>query len=480
MIKRNLHIILILLLLLDICYSFIQHYHTQLDGDIAGGVVPSSDVQKILDNPFGLNVILKNHVYPNPNRFFAHWVMSAYFNNVPFVFQKFVSPVDSIYLSCALAKIIIQISIIFLIAICICGIRKILKKEILIAAVLITPLFQTCGYRGYMGIIDPSITYTFFYPLPLIFLMLFFLLYYYAITNKEKNKFSIPIKIYLLVMAVVLPLSGPLIPGTILIVCSLILLQKWLIYFTQSPKLSSFQKLFLSINKVPKFFIFIFILLIVISLYSLYIGRNNSINFDNAISIKDRYLRIPAGLYFQFTQKLGWPLLFLMLAINTLIIWKKHNQTEGQKILRLLKWIVIFSAFFIFLLPLGGFRTYRPNILRYDTIMPITICLIFIYGISTYFLINNVSTKYKKYYLSGVIIIMLIFTYADKPNFSENVCERQALETIAQSPEKIVFLKSDCTIMSWEKITDYKDSELNAKLLQYWNVTKEKKLYYQK
>jgi len=169
-----------------------------------------------------------------------------------------------------------------------------------------------------------------------------------------------------------------------------------------------------------------------------------------------------------------------MLAINTLIIWKKHNQTEGQKILRLLKWIVIFSAFFIFLLPLGGFRTYRPNILRYDTIMPITICLIFIYGISTYFLINNVSTKYKKYYLSGVIIIMLIFTYADKPNFSENVCERQALETIAQSPEKIVFLKSDCTIMSWEKITDYKDSELNAKLLQYWNVTKEKKLYEQK
>ena len=111
MIKRNLHIILILLLLLDICYSFIQHYHTQLDGDIAGGVVPSSDVQKILDNPFGLNVLLKNQVYPNPNRFFSHWIFSGYFKTVPLIMQKFADPIDSIYLSCALAKTIIQIII---------------------------------------------------------------------------------------------------------------------------------------------------------------------------------------------------------------------------------------------------------------------------------------------------------------------------------------------------------------------------------
>ena len=129
MLKRYLYLVLLLLLLLDISYSFIQHEHIPLEGDIAGGVVPASDVQKILNDPFGFNVIFKNQIYPNPNRFFAHWFMSAYFKTMPFVFQKFVSPVDSIYLSCALAKIIIQISIIFLIAICICGIRKILKKE---------------------------------------------------------------------------------------------------------------------------------------------------------------------------------------------------------------------------------------------------------------------------------------------------------------------------------------------------------------
>lgn len=480
MIKRNLYLVLVLLLLLDISYSFIQHYHIPLEGDIAGGVVPSSDVQKILNDPFGISVISNNQVYPNPNRFFAHWFMSVYFKTIPFVFQKFVSPIDSIYMSCAFAKTLIQVSIIFLIAMCICGIRKLFKKEVLIAAVLITPLFQTCGYQSYMGIIDKSITYTFFYPLPLVFLLLFFLLFYYSITNKENIKFNIHIKIYLLVMAVILPLSGPLIPGTVLIVCLLVLLQRWLIYFTQSPKLSSFQKLLFLINKVPKFFLFIFILIVVISLYSLYIGKNNSINFDNAISIKERYLRIPAGLYYQFTQKLGWPLLFLMIIINTLIIWKKHNQIEGQRILHLLKWIGIFAAFYIMLLPLGGFRTYRPNILRYDTIMPLTICMIFVYGFSTYFLINNILPKYKKLYLSGIVVVLLIFTYADKPNLNENICERQGLEIIAQSPEKIVFVESDCTIMSWEKTTDYRNSELNAKLLQYWGVTKEKKLYYQK
>jgi len=44
MLKRYLYLVLLLLLLLDISYSFIQHEHIPLEGDIAGGVVPASDV----------------------------------------------------------------------------------------------------------------------------------------------------------------------------------------------------------------------------------------------------------------------------------------------------------------------------------------------------------------------------------------------------------------------------------------------------
>lgn len=46
--------------------------------------------------------------------------------------------------------------------------------------------------------------------------------------------------------------------------------------------------------------------------------------------------------------------------------------------INLFKWIGVFSLFYILLLPLGGYRDYRPNVLRHDTILPITLSLIFV------------------------------------------------------------------------------------------------------
>jgi hypothetical protein len=93
--------------------------------------------------------------------------------------QSFVDPIDSIYLAGALAKIFIQILILTLLSFYITGRQKVLISDFLTAAVLVIPLFQTNGYRSYMGIIDPSITYTFFYALPCAILLLFYLPFYY-------------------------------------------------------------------------------------------------------------------------------------------------------------------------------------------------------------------------------------------------------------------------------------------------------------
>ena len=56
-----------------------QHYSMPLDGDMAGGIVPAEDVKLILNDPFGISVITDNAVYPNPNRYFAHWTFFTYF-----------------------------------------------------------------------------------------------------------------------------------------------------------------------------------------------------------------------------------------------------------------------------------------------------------------------------------------------------------------------------------------------------------------
>ena len=481
MFKQILSKILLLLLLLDIGYSFIQHYHMPLDGDMAEVIMPkpSSLYYEVLQDPFGLNALLKNETYSNPNRFFAHWSTSAYFKTIPLLLQKFIDPIESVYLSSALAKIFIQVMIIYLLAVYITGSGNVLKNQFLIAAILITPLFQTSGYNRYMGIIDQSVTFTFFYALPLCLLLLFFLPFFKAVYNNQKPKLNIIVKVLLALMLVFLSLNGPLVSGVVLIVCPLVLLNKWRINYKQMDEMPFFQRVFYAIKKIPHYLLFYFIGISVLSLYSLYIGKNNILNTGDFIPLIDRYLRLPAGIYFQFTQKLGFPLLFLMIAINAIIINKHYKTTEGQKILNLLKWVGIFTLIYILLLPLGGYRIYRSNILRYDTIMPITLGLMFIFGKSTLYLINNISKKYKKIYVSGIVVFLLIFTNSDRLDISKYECEKQALETIAQSPEKIILLNCDCTVMTWRKLYNYNHSERNAELLNYWNITNEKKLYYQ-
>lgn len=480
MTKRIIYYILLLFLLADISYSFVQHLKMPLDGNMAAGIIPSNDVKKIFEDPFGISVITKNAVYPNPNRFFAHWTFSKYFLYTPIALQNIVNPIDSIYLSCAFAKIVIQILIITLLAFCITGNPKIFSKEFLIGAVLIVPLFQVNGYRSYMGIIDPSVTYTFFYALPCALLLLFY--YPFFKTSYYRNKFtSGKIKITLLLcLAVIVVLNGPLNPGVILIISLLYVLNNWRNNYAASTDFPFFQRLLNALNCIPKPHLFFFILIGILSIYSLLIGVNNSIFIGDSIPVHQRFYRLPLGLYYLITQKIGFPVLLLMIIINSYLISKYYKNTEGQKILNILKWICIFASFYIILLPLGGYKSYRPYILRYDTIMPVTILLIFIYGKSTYFLIKNLTANSKKMYISFVIVFSFIFIFADQPEFEKNECEIAAIKTISQSKENIVLVKNDCTIMAWEKFKDPNESELNAQLFNYWGLTNEKKLYYQK
>lgn len=480
MFKRYIPVILFILLLLDVVYSFNQHLSAPLDGDMAENVLPAPDYKKVLEDPFALDVLFHNKPCAAPNRFFAHWTMSKYFKTVPFIFQHFTTPINSIYLSCALAKTVVQIFIIFLLSLYISFSNK-FKASILLAAVLITPLFQTEGYNAYMGIIDRSTTYTFFYALPLSLLLLFFLPFY------KEAKFTLATKILLFILMVILSFNGPLIPGIVLVICPMVLLYKFYVNYTTSPliplqrgKLPIFQRIFFSIKQIPRALLFYFTLFCLLSLYSLYVGSYNTDGFKQTVSLGARYAKIPEGIYLSLTQKLGFPILLFMLALNVTIIKRNNYTPEGQNIFFLFKWIGIFSAIYILLLPFGGYRVYRPDIIRYDSIMPITLALLFMYGYSTIYIINNISAKFKSYYLTGIIVVAFIYTNADKPFVNNNACERRALEQIATATEDIVKLKDTCTVLDWRKIIDPKSSETDAQMLLLWGVTTKKKLYYQK
>jgi hypothetical protein len=451
----------------DFTFSFIQYYNMPLFGDLAGHVLPDEAIQPVFDDPFGFHLLLTGETHSNPNRFFVHWVLADYFQNIPLCLQNFTNPINSVYLTSAIAKLVIQLLFVYLLAFFISGSANPAKKNFLIAAVIIAPLFQAYGFWSRMGIVDKSIVYTFFYALPLVILMLFFLPVFNRLMHRRK--ITTTHYFYMVPLIVILPLSGPLVPAVILIVSFLIFLN----LFIQSEE----RNLVAFLKSVPNSFYILLIAINLWSLYSLFLGFYNSNYKGEMISLAERFSRLPEGIFSQLFHSLGFPLMLLFIGIN---IWyiKRINNDEGKKLIRILIWIGIFALLYILLLPFGGYRPYRPRIIRYDTFMPVTVSLIYYFGVSTYFLINHFKTNSKQRYVAAVLLCLLVFTFADMKGIGRNRCERQAFEKMARSNDSIITIPKDCFVLDWQNMHDYTQSEKKAELINYWRITDKKKLFY--
>lgn len=145
---NKVYILLLILLIFDLGYSFYEYYNTPLGGDIAEVVLPKPHVgyYEVLHDPFGIESMTKGVEYPNPNRFFAHYLTSSYLINVPLFFQNFVSPIDSVYLTAALAKWLIHFMFLYVFFLYVSNKHYKLFKEFILIALLTTPFFQTFSY----------------------------------------------------------------------------------------------------------------------------------------------------------------------------------------------------------------------------------------------------------------------------------------------------------------------------------------------
>ncbi|MBK8567290.1 MAG: hypothetical protein IPN76_29195 [Saprospiraceae bacterium] len=462
-------VLVVLFLLLDGGYSFFQHLNAVLDGDIAPIVVPADKYEQVLHDPFGLTV-LEGERYCAPNRYFVHAPMRWFFMHLPQALQAFSNPVNSVYRSSALLKTALQLALIGLLAAFAVGGNR--RWELLLAAALVTPFFQAYGYNLQMGIIEKSITYTFFYPLPMAFLLAFFLPFYRGNVQRWQH-------LWLLPLAVALPLSGPLVPGILLIVCPFALL---FFYVKNMRELTDFpiaRRATKAAAEMPKPLLFYFMLVVLLSLWSLYVGSFNSESDSPAIiSLTGRYPALLRGLASILTLKLGFPLLLLGIVVNLVLIRKFASAQDKAQVKLIGKWLIVFIVAYLLLLPLGGYRHYRSLIVRHDTILPVTLCLVFFYAKTAIILLRNNWPK-RRWYAWGLAALSLAVTTADLPEFDHNDCEKAALETIARSSENKVKLASDCPVLGWnEKITHPNASKLNAQLLQIWRVTEEERLYY--
>ncbi|MCF8238860.1 MAG: hypothetical protein K9I85_11930 [Saprospiraceae bacterium] len=478
MIRHFLYVAFLFLLLADLSYSYVQYLDQTLDGDMSRCLVPELQVQRVLDSPLGIKTICEHIPNVGPNRFYSHWIYREYMLQVPLLLQRFFSPIDSIYQACAIGKLGIHMLLLFLLAMAISGTTRLLKWDTLVAAVLVAPFFQTEGYHDFMGMIDRSTTYTFFYALPSALLLIYLMPVIFRAFHGKTVRFG-PFNWTLWMgLAVVVCLSGPLNPGIVLVLTILVFLSRFRFHSLDTAEMEWSTRIKEAWHSASKWMWAFMIPITLLSLYSLFLGQYNSETIVSQIPLWDMYLKLPEGVVRQFTRKLGFPILFLILTLNTILIRRYGPTEKGAKILSWFKWIGLFSVLYILLLPLGGYRSYRPYILRYDTIMPITLSLLFIFGVSSQFLLRQLSKRQRVWYIPVLIIVLAVFSNADRSVWGKSVCERSALLEIAASQDSVVVLDQQCSVLGWGLIRNPDESALNGKLLTLWGVTKEDKRYY--
>ena len=469
---KRLNYFLVLIIIAELSYFFYQYLSIPLDGDMAAGVMHLNGVEKIFNDPFGFHTLLQNQTHPNPNKFFSHWMFSSYYRTTPFVLQSMgVNPIESIYLSTAIFKLGLQILITAVLASYITGLSRFFRSNFLIAMLLLIPLFQTNGFSQTMGIIDQSNTYNFFYALPLALLLIFFFPLFQSIIYNKKISFNWRNVFFFSSLTIILPFSGPLIPGSILIITILF----FIYYLTDNYQAFIGKK---KLERIPAYFIWILLPISLLSVYSIFLGSYNSLNEGHEFALLVMYQKLILGIYYIFTENIGLFLLLVAIVLNVLLI-KRNSTIKEEKLFKTMRFFLLFSIFYLLLLPLGGYRPYRQFIVRFDTFMPVTLLMILSFGMTTYHLIYFLKEKRKIMYVSYISILLFSYLCINETHPGRNHCEKKALYTIANSPNDIVEIKSNCSIVSWNTISDYKESEFNAQLFHFWGITNKKTYYYQ-
>lgn len=474
--KTLISIVLLLLLLADVGYSFWQHQAKALDGDMAWNSIPDDDLIPVLENPFGTKAILEGDTYVNPNKFFCHWFNQFYLLHAPLWLQQWFSPIESVYMAMGIARTLIQIALVILLAMFISKSYRFWTIQGLTAMFLVVSLFQTNGYYRQMAIIDESTTYVFFYALPFVFLLIYILPFVRQTYWKRGGSIPILVKITWIPLAFVVCLSGPLNPGVALVFVLLVVL-KYVIE-TGRNQLSETGRITIRrvISSVPSHFYFYLLPLVLLAIYSLYLGSYNSLSIQSKQPLGALYQKIAAGIYPIFLSTPAFLVLFSFIGLNLLLIGRKSSNLYSFRFVELFMWLLLFCVTYIVLLPFGGYRDYRPFVIRNDTLLPVTMMFIYYFGASTFYLVRELA-KGKILYLLLVGGFIFFYTKMDNENFDKNECEKKALYKMAQSTEFAVNLNDNCAPLGWFLSRDLEESKLNAKLLKHWNITTKEVLY---
>ena len=473
--RQRIWILFALLLMGDLSFSLVQYLRMPLDGDVGDIALPSDRCDDVLQDPLGISVWTEDARYISPNRWAVHWMLHEFMTHVPQGLQTWLSPIDSVYWAAALMKGLMHALLLggLLLWVYGAGIRG--RGLLLGLAVMGTAFFQATDYHHSMGFIDQSLSYASFYALPMGLLLLYFYPFFRAVREPCTAQWPLWFWGLMLLGAAFQSLGGPLTAPMVLLVAP----GTWLYLWYRAWRRRAGEPLawWHAVGDIPAPVRVIFPLFACFALYSFYLGTFNLENAQAEVDLVERYLRLPEGLLLMLTARPG-PWLLLLITLGQLWLWWRVSRWEGAPWVRsLLLGLLVFSLVYLLLLPLGGYRIYRPLIIRRDTFLPIYLILVFLQLWSAGTLLRILQGRAQQALVIFCVAVGVFFTLADARAPRSNACERAALRQIQQEPSP-VHLEGDCNVMSWRLITDPGQAATTAAMLKKWGIIHEVKRFY--
>jgi hypothetical protein len=453
-------IILSCFIMFDLVFSAMRYHQLPIDGDFSRIAVPLN-YDYVLKDPIGIQAIIKDTSYAGAGRFTCHAAVRFWSKNIFQVVSKLSpDPIESVFLMSALFSILIHILFIWL-AFKYISIRiKLTINQKLLVIAMSTSYIQMAYLYYSIGVVDQSLTYTFFYAFPLLVLT-WNLFPFYRAYQTGFLQLTIVEWCIMPIVSFALAFSSPLIqPIVILIGLGLGLLT----FYFKHP----------SITKIvsSKEFKIQFGFLFLACAYAFLVSRHNSEN-GMPMPISMRYIQLAKGIFFLFTKNSAVLSLLILVVINMLILQKQNNLIY-HNLFKLLQLLFVASCIYTLLLPLGGYRSYRPYVVRYDTFMPVTFLLMFYVLLSTILVwteITRQGTRWKY----GVLItsFILLFTWLDIPSkFQSNACQRIVMRELYASKDSIVYVSKKCNLLTWD-VADLSNQDFQwmlTKQFQEWGI----------
>ncbi|MGI9192718.1 MAG: hypothetical protein ACR2IL_11410 [Chitinophagaceae bacterium] len=435
--------ILATLLGVHLVLSALHYYHLPIDGDYPRIGLPFRWYEEVMADPWGWLAVRDGKTYAGAGRYFCHAANYTWFHGVyAFIHSLITDPVKSVYLTTASAAMLVHVLFLWVVQ----GYTLVQKNPGWLTRVLLllfsSVFIQYNQLYESIGLIDRSPSYIFFYGLPLMLMALYFMPLYRA--YRWQKPVSIVWTTLACLFALPLALSSVLVQPIYFVACAVGALA-WF-----HPKAATWRHFLTSRRVYIPLAVFL-----LCCLYAFYVARFNS-EKNTSVALLERYALLFKGIWILVTRNFIWTLLLVAIALNTYLL-KFLTPTLQQKIRYRGLVVLLFAVLYLGLLPLGGYRSYRPYIVRYDVLIPVTLAALYYLFNSSMSLLAHIAMPLKKHYAIGMGILMSVLFLANinlEPKAHEE--QKQVFLHLMQQRDTLVPMPVHCNVGTWST-DDYKD-----------------------